>query len=303
MHSLFRVLILLVVAWGVMLCLPPPSEGAIYHPTVEAGDTLVAANEDTTNSILLYESTSTSRCNNGAIWITQTEIGANITQHQLQVITEVAASNLAKASTGWFKVNVQSFYVSDNDNPVCVPLPFLDGLTALYGRWRLAYVDGRTADATAYSAIYTADPGPSLARPTTRAKTIGHTELKGAVTSFACNGTGIDSTVIVDLRIETVPGWFQVPDRGWVSAKAGSKADDDTITVYMYSAWGSKCTATCDTLTINIANGGGSTALMSPYINGTSSLPQYTYYKMINESADAADTTNFFLEVTVEKNP
>jgi hypothetical protein len=279
------------------------ASAAVYSTPVEAGDTLIAANEDTTESILLMPSLNTSRCNNASLWITQTDADvAGVAHTQLQVITEVASENLAKASTGWWKAGVASFYVNSTNNPVCVPLPFLDGLTALYGRWRLTYVDGRSTDSTAYAIRYTADPGSPLARPTTRSKTIVHSELKGSTSYFVLNATKYDSTKVVDLRIETVPGWFQVPDRGWVSIKPFTRSDDDTIMVLMYSAWNGWSKVPIDTLLIPTAVGYSYTIPMSPLTQGSTTFPPMAYFNLLNDSAGTC-TTDVFMEITVEKNP
>ena len=285
------------------------ANAALYTITVDAGDTLVGATEDTTISVLLYDaSTTTGRCNNGSIWITQTEIGTNPVQMQLQVITDVACENLAAAGNGWVQASTSTMFIGDTDKDVCIPLPFLDGLTARYARWRISYTDGRAGDSTSYKVTYAADPGPPLGRPTARSKTILHRELKGSTAAFACNGTGADCTAVVDLRIETVPGWFQVPDRGWLKIKGGNKADDDSLTLYMWASWNGVCYVPVDTMTIRFASAGISgtfpdVVYLTPTLNGGAAFPEFARFMLLNEGAAAADTTESFMEITVEKNP
>lgn len=286
----------LIIFW---LLLASTAWGQLYYPTVESGGTLIAANEDTTDRVLLYNSSvKNSRPVNPTLWITNTQIGTPTGHYQMQVITDIAGEALAKAGNGWVRKNTQTFYLSDPDNDVVVPLPFLEGISAMYARWRISFVDGRDGDSTAYKVIYTADAGYPIARPINKAKILTHQEIAGGTGAIICNGVAGTNTSVLDLRIEVSPGVYKLPTKGYLTVTKGIKVDDDTLTIYMIPVFTGNGGSNCDTITAGLSS--MSVNYLTPFLSGTAAFPPFVKLTAYNEDLSADDTTHTFWELIVE---
>jgi hypothetical protein len=276
----------------------------LYPNRFETGDTLVGNTPDTTERCFLYNgNVDNPKPVNPCLWIINTEIGTNTSHNMLQIEVDVADRSLTKAGNGWTRVRTLTEYLSDSDDDLRISLPFLDGISAQYVRFILTFIGGAAADSTAYECSYTAEESGQIQFIPGQTKTITHKELKGDNDYFECIGNNPVYTQVLDFRIEVAPGVYQVPDRGWIKADAGTKTDDDTLKIVMTSWWrGGAVGGLNDTVYVDVS-GNSDVCLLSPVTGGGAGWFDFGSFAITNEEEDAEDSTQFYLEVVVECDP
>jgi len=278
-----------------------------YRLVVENADTLVAATADTTDQHKLYSgSTAGTRPVRPTLHILETEIGTNTTHNRLEVQTWIANESLAKDGNGWAKIHTDFLYdwpgyAAGTQNDLAIAMPFLDAYTGQYARYIINAPCGVAADSTHYRVIYEADAsGNSYTPPFNGTKIITHFDLFRSRAFKTINGVDAITTDVFDMRIETSPGVFQLPDRGYVTIWGGTKTDDDSVTCYVRGYINnSTYIVNADTLTIPIYGA-------SPFsctLSGGTGFMEATQMFISGEAGLAADTSDFFAEVHLECDP
>lgn len=275
----------------------------IYRNRFEAGDTLVSSTQDTSDAIFLYKnSTNERRPLNYTLYFLPTEIGTNSTHYWLQIDVYIADRNLStKSDAKWCKMatyNIDDWWglATTSQYAKSIALPVLNAYSAQYARFVYFYPYGVANDSTGYECVLTGEMSDNpLPVVTQSIKRISHYDMWHTSDQDSIKGTDYVASDMIDLRIEKTPGQFVLPTRGYITTVAGSKIDDDSLTIYVYGVCKTYLTSALDTVTISRSGIGEFNFTLS---NGTGfvNVVQLWFY---NESAAAADTTTFFSEITL----
>ena len=300
------ILLLLLLSFVTSL-----AQAQFYRKRFETGDTLVAATADTTWRCPIYDddNTDNARPIRPVVYIIPTDINNAGGHYWLQVDVEVTDRALGYSDNGWARIG--TYKLSDwrglNETakyPFRLPLPILESYACRYFRLILHYPYGASSDSTGYECVYCADiSGNMYNPPPNRYKIIPHTSLFNSASAQAINGKGYIQSRYFDSKIETSPGVYQIADRCFIMAAPGTKADDDSITVYLRSYFHGYTTGDLFTLTIPIDSETGIAKVSDLTLNGGDGFVGALSIWAYNESELDEDTTEVYLEVHLECDP
>jgi hypothetical protein len=284
------------------------SAAQLYRTVFEAGDTIVSNTPDTSDQIWLYKSSADNRRPiRSTLFLDLDEVGTNTTHYWLQIDTYLAEQNADPDQDRWVLIHSELWQDfngigSSSQNNHSFAMPWLESYAGQYVHFVFSYPYGVAADSTEWVGVYLADESSNMYDPPRNyVKRIPHYNIWRTRSAKLAIGAANTTSDIIDFRIETSPGVYQMPDRAYLCTVGdGSKYDDDSLTVYIQGvSRGVVTSAYLDTLTVNIASGAADFKAFS----FTPGFVDAVKLVFTPEAADAADTTDFYTDIILEADP
>ena len=296
---IFLLMLLPALCWGQYQLIPLRA------------DTCISTTADTSARIDMYNGTAGGpRLVRPTVHFNITEIGTNTTHYWIQVDFYINEDAAATDAAGWAPIHTAYWYdwegyVDSDQNSFALACPWMDNYNFRYFYMVYHCPYGVAGDSTIIQCEVSGDKGQNA--PTinpTYVKMIPHDKIWNTSAAKVINGGVTLSSTVLDFRIETTPGIYQIPDRGWISVHGDAvKVESDTLTVKVQGVMpnGSYSVNFLDTLSIPIGSSGSGQSPFSMTLSGGTGFVSFCRVQASDEGA--ADTTGFYMDIYLECDP